>query len=134
MVADESSDKLRRSLLAPRKQIVDERRVRTDEDVILNRDAIPQLDATLNRYAISERYVVLNEDVIGNLVVSAKHGARKYMSESPHPRPRPNRWRLDQSRWMDERTALAQATSCQQWGARGAISNLGEARRVPSIH
>jgi hypothetical protein len=95
VVPNERPGEFRRSLLAPRKQIIDEGGVWADENVIFNREAVPQLDATFDRDSISQRDIVFDEDVIADVGVGANDGAWEDVSESPHAAPRPNRWRLD---------------------------------------
>ena len=48
---------------------------------------VPELDSTLDGYAISKDYVRLDEDVIADIAIFPENGTRKYMSKRPDARP-----------------------------------------------
>jgi len=87
-----ASQRFRRQVLAAsRKTIVSERRVRPDKDIVLQRHAIPELNAALDGDAITDHNIVFDECVIADVAVPADFRAGEHMSESPHPSACPDR-------------------------------------------
>ena len=68
---------------AARKAIVRERRVRADEDVVLDAYAIPELDAAFHGDAVADDDVVLDERVIADVAVGADARARAARARTP---------------------------------------------------
>ena len=66
-----------RQLAATREWIIGESYVRADEDIVLDRNTIPQLDAALDRNAITYPNVVLYKAVRANVAVSPDLGVRE---------------------------------------------------------
>mgnify|MGYP000256354291 CR=1 FL=1 len=67
----ELRQQLRRRVARPRGKVVGEGGVRTDEDVVLQRDAVPQLDAALDRDAVAHDDLVLDEAMGADIAVAA---------------------------------------------------------------
>ena len=58
---DQGREQRRRGVARARLTVVGERRVRSDEDVVLERHAIPKLDAAFDRDAVADDDLVLDE-------------------------------------------------------------------------
>ena len=83
--------------LRPGVQVVREDRIRTNEDMITQRHAVPEGHAILNSDAISNRDVRFYETVIADIAVTADHRALHHMSKSPYASPFANGVGFDQS-------------------------------------
>jgi hypothetical protein len=77
-------------MLGSRVLIVDKCGVWTDENVVLDLDAIPQIHTTLNRYPITEFHVVLDEAVSIDIAVTADFCSWQYDSILPDSGACPN--------------------------------------------
>ncbi len=95
-------EKFLRRPLAAREAVVHERRVRPDEDVVLDPHAVPELDAALDGDAIADDHVVLDERVIADVAVGADARAGQHVGEGPDARARSDRLRLAQRLRMQE--------------------------------
>jgi hypothetical protein len=73
-------------LLALRILVVRERDVGTDEHVVGDAKAIPQLDAALDRHAVADHDIVFDEDVIADVAVLSYGRAGKDVREGPDTR------------------------------------------------
>lgn len=73
-----------RVLLAARKRVVGEGNVRADEDVVLDAQAVPKLNAGFHRDAVADDDAVLDEDVRADVAIGADTGAREYDSILPY--------------------------------------------------
>ena len=74
-----------KKLAAARERIVGECGVGTDEDIVFQRDAIPDLHAALDGDSVTDDDVVLNEYAVTNIAVGADAGAREHMGKGPNP-------------------------------------------------
>ena len=68
------------------KQVVGEGRVGTDEDVVLEAHAVPQLDAALDGDPVADDDVVLDEDVVADVAVGADDAPGEHVGERPDAR------------------------------------------------
>ena len=76
--------------LAARKAIVGERRVRSDKDVVLDTNAVPELHAALHGDAIADHHVVFDERVIADVAIGADARTRQDMRKCPDARTGPH--------------------------------------------
>ena len=90
-------------LPAARKRIVGEGGVRADEDVVLERDSVPDLDAAFDGDAISDAHVVLNEGLIANIAGGADHSAGQDVGVRPDARSRAHRRGFDDGGFVFEK-------------------------------
>ena len=67
--------------------VVGERHIGSNEDIILKGHAIPELNATFNRDAISDNDVVLNKNMRADIAVSTDLSATQYDAELPDMGP-----------------------------------------------
>jgi len=72
-------------LFGPRKPVVGEGRVWTNEHIVLNPHTVPQINATLDCYVIADYDVVLNETVAIDVTVTSDNGPGKNYTELPDP-------------------------------------------------
>jgi len=72
------------SLSAFREQIVCKSCIWANEDIAAHAQAIPELDATLHRHAISKHDIVLDENMIGNVAILAYDRAWHNVRERPY--------------------------------------------------
>jgi hypothetical protein len=75
------------SLLASWHAVVCERDVRSDKDIVIQLNAVPELNAALYGNPVANADIVLNKDSIANVAVSADHRIRKQVGECPDARP-----------------------------------------------
>ena len=80
---DDRSRETRWSLFAARKWIIRERRVRADEYVVAQLDAVPELNTRFHGYPVTYDDVILNKYVIADIYTRADDRAGKYVSECP---------------------------------------------------
>jgi hypothetical protein len=73
--------------LAPRPAIICENCAGSNEDVILDGNAIPKKDATLDGQAITNSNSSLNESVVANITVFPEYRPAQNMGKGPYPRP-----------------------------------------------
>src|ERR1035437_63538 len=66
--------------------IVREGGVRSDENVILQRDSVPKLNAALDGHTISDHHVVLNKSVIADIAIGSDSGSWENMRKCPNTR------------------------------------------------
>ncbi len=85
---DRGLERRRAVALAAGERIVCERRVRPDEDVVGDPQAVPELHAALHRDAVAKHDVVLDEDVVADVAVAADAGAGQHVSKGPDAGPR----------------------------------------------
>ena len=72
--------------MAARKRIVGKSGVGADEDVVFERDALPQLHAAFQRDAMAHHRAAFNKRVIAEIAIGADARAREHMREGPDPR------------------------------------------------
>src|SRR5207247_10152426 len=72
------------SLSAFREQIVCKSCIWANEDIAAHTQAIPELDATLHRHAISKHDIVLDENMIGNIAILSYDRAWDNMRARPY--------------------------------------------------
>jgi len=70
-----------------RKAIVGKGGIRADEDVVADRDAIPQLNSALDGAPIADHDVVFDKTVVADIAVSPDLRSRQYMRERPNTGP-----------------------------------------------
>ena len=70
-------------LFASGKPIVRKRRVRADEHVVLDSQAVPELNAAFDRDPIAHHDVVLDEDMIADVAVAADARAAEQVRKGP---------------------------------------------------
>src|SRR5258707_1091339 len=70
-------------LLAARHWIVGKGRVRTNEDVVLQANPIPELDATLHGDSIADHHIIFDEHVVADVAVRPDHRPGQDMRERP---------------------------------------------------
>ena len=87
---------------AARERVVGEGRVGTNENVVLDPDAIPQLHAGLDGDPIADLHVVLDKNVITEVAVLADARPRQDVREGPDARAVANLRRLAQAERMNE--------------------------------
>lgn len=69
--SDHRARELAGPILASWKAIIGEGCVRANEDVVLDRDAVPQLHPAFHRDAVANDHVVLDEDPVANIAIRA---------------------------------------------------------------
>ena len=74
---DERREQLGRRIARTGLEIVGEGYVRSDEDVILQRQAVPELNAAFDRDAVADDDLVLDEAMRADVPVAADDGARQ---------------------------------------------------------
>jgi ion channel POLLUX/CASTOR len=89
-------------LLAARERVVGERRVGSDEDVVADSQAVPELHAALDGDPVAQHHVVLDEDAVADVAVGAEHRAREHVCERPDAGTRPDLVGLADALGMDE--------------------------------
>ncbi len=77
-------------LLASRENIVCEGCIRSDENVVFEGDALPQLHAALVSNSVSEGDVALDENVVADIAVLSDHDIWENMRECPDIRACPD--------------------------------------------
>src|SRR4051794_16585626 len=63
--------------------IIGEGRVRADEHVVLEPQAVPELDSALDRDPIAQHYVIFDEGVVADVAVAAQDRARQHVGKRP---------------------------------------------------
>ena len=79
-------EELFRVNLAPREAVVGESCIRTDENVILNLYAVPQLHSGLDGNAITETDVILDEHAIADIAICTDPRSWQHVGEGPDTR------------------------------------------------
>ena len=113
LLHDASCRKLPAALLAAREAVVRERRVRADEDVVLDAHAVPELDAALDRHAVADDDVVLDEDVVADVAVGADARAGQHVRERPDARAARRPRAISQSACGCTKTVSFTAAQCR---------------------
>lgn len=87
---EKSSQKLRTRIPAAGSQIIRKAGCRTDENVVLHLNAIPQGYAAFKGDAVPETDLAFDESVIANVAVFSYDRTPSDVSKGPDPSPRPN--------------------------------------------
>lgn len=67
--------------------VIGEGDVGADEDIVLQPEAIPELDTALDGDAIADEDIVLHEDLFADIAIGADAGAAEDVRESPDTGP-----------------------------------------------
>src|SRR5207244_2895909 len=81
---DTGSGNPRLMLAAARKRIVGERRIRAHEDIVFQRNPVPELYATLDGDAITHHDIVFDERVVADVASGSNSGTAQDVSERPY--------------------------------------------------
>jgi hypothetical protein len=98
--ADRSAllDKCARILGGPlptaRKRIVGKSRIRSDKNVVFERDAVPHLHSALNCHTIADYRAAFDKSVIANIAIGADSRTGEHMRKRPDAGTRPDVGRL----------------------------------------
>ena len=83
-------------------QVVGKGRVGTHENVVLEFDPIPDLDAVLDHYAIPHHRSLLDEALTAEIAVPSDNSSTHHMGQGPDPSSGPHRIAFTQGLGMDE--------------------------------
>jgi hypothetical protein len=89
-------------LLAAGKRIIGERGVGADEYVVLDANAVPQMDAGLDRDPIADQDIAFDEGVGADVGIRSDLGAFENIGECPDSGSLPDLTALAQGLWMYE--------------------------------
>jgi len=74
-------------LAAPWVHVVGERGIGAHEDVVFERDSVPQLHAGLDRDSVAHADIALDEDAVTYIAVLTDDRSLQDVSEGPNPGP-----------------------------------------------
>jgi hypothetical protein len=78
-------------------QIIGEGGAGTDENIILRRETVPQIDPAFHSYAVAQPDPILNEGVITDIAIGTDHYISEHVGKSPNARAG-----SDNGSWLDE--------------------------------
>jgi hypothetical protein len=79
-----------RTLATTWKRVIRERGVWSDEDIILNRYTVPQLNTRFYRYAVTDSHIIFDEHIRAKVTVASNDSIRHNDAELPYAGIVPN--------------------------------------------
>jgi hypothetical protein len=81
---DNGTGVLARTLATTWKRIIRERGVWSDEDIILNRYTVPQLNTRFYRYAVTDSHIIFDEYIRAKVAIATNNSTRHNDAELPY--------------------------------------------------